>query len=97
VTKTRKYIIEKLLDGYYLRSWKSVGGVPCYRLYDPDGNPELSVMQSTIDKLDRHIDPKIKIWRVVKPGKITLNLAMVRRLHGSSYIKRAYKQLKIKA
>jgi hypothetical protein len=94
MTKTRKHIIEKLLAGYYLRSWKSVGGVPCYRLYDPEGNPELSVMQSTIDKMDRHIDPKIKIWRVIKPGKIVLNLASIRKLHGRNYLKQAYRKSK---
>lgn len=97
MTATRKDIIEKLLQGYYLRSWLNRNRISCYRLYDPKGNPIKNVDAKTIDTLDRFIDPKIKIWRIIKPGKITLNLAMVRRLHGKSFLKKAYKQSKIRA
>lgn len=97
MTATRKDIIEKLLAGYYLVSWLNHNRTPCYRLYDPKGNPVKNVEAKTIDTIDRLIDPKIKIWRIVKPNKITLNLTMVRRLHGKSFIKKAYKQSKIRA
>lgn len=97
MTETRKDIVDKLLAGYYLVSWLNHYRTACYRLYDPKGNPVKNVEAKTIDTLDRFIDPKIKIWRIVKPNKITLNLAMVRRLHGKNYLKKAYKQSKLTA
>lgn len=94
MTQTRKHIIDLLLTRHYLRHSVSITGTACYKLYDPAGSPVKRVSQATIDKLDRFIDPKIKIWKIVRPGKITLNLSSVRRLHGRSYIKKAYLKTK---
>jgi hypothetical protein len=95
VIASRKYIVEKLLSGHYLRSWHTHGGVPCYRLYDQEGNPIRNIRQDTVDRMDRKIDPQIRIWRVVPKGKIVFNLSAVRRLHGNNYIKKQYNKLKV--
>lgn len=95
MTETRKHIIDTILAGGYVMAWKSTRGTKCYRLYDATANPLVNVRQATVKKLDRFIDPKIKIWRKDKLGRMTLNLSMIRKLHGRSYIKKAYKQSKI--
>lgn len=94
MTELRKHIIDSLLIGGYLVSWKNHRGTYCFRLYNQSGNPERNVRSATIKKLDRFIDPKIKIWKTDKAGRITLNLASVRKLHGRSYIKQQYNNIK---
>lgn len=94
MTTMRKHIIDRLLQGCYLISWKNNNGTACYRLYDAGGNPERNIRKATVKKLDQYIDPKIKIWKSDKAGRITLNLASVRKLHGRSYIKQQYNQVK---
>jgi hypothetical protein len=95
MTANRKYIIDRLLEGWYLVPWKRPSGAKCFRLYNNGGAPIHNFRQRTFAKLDSYVDPKIKIWKKDKLGRITLNLSSVRQLHGRSYIKQAY--LKSKA
>lgn len=97
VTPTRKRLVKMLLDGHYIMSAPSPAGYPSYRVYDGNGNVVWRVRQNTVDRLDRNIhDPQIKLWRIVKPGRIYLNLSSVRQLHGNNFIKRIYKQQTLK-
>lgn len=96
MTPTRKHIISRLLDGHYLKSWKTHNGKPCYRLYDSGGNPVENIRHKTIRTLTRYIDPLILIFKTDKAGRITLNLSGVRRLRNNHGIKTLYKNFKQK-
>lgn len=76
--------------------WKKPSGTRCYRLYDEKGNPIYNLPDKTVRTLDKYIDPKIKIWKKDKHGRMTFSIANVRKLHGGHSIKRMYKQLKNK-
>lgn len=91
MTHSQKILITKLLTGHFLRATKSKGKA-CYVLYDAKVNPLQKINARTVDRIDRFIDPKIKIWKKSKRGNITLNLSMVRQLHGRHMIKHLYKQ-----
>lgn len=94
MTDNRKQIVEVLLSGWYLVKWKNHRGTSCYRLYDQHGNPRTNLREKTIDNLDRRMAvPKgKKIWKRDKAGRITLNLSVVRQLHGKGWINKMYKQ-----
>lgn len=96
VTPTRRHLVSLLLSGHYIMSAPSPSGSACYRVYDPNGNVVWRVRHATVDRLDRTINPQIKLWRIVKPGRIYLNLSSVRQLHGNNFIKRIYKQQTLK-
>ncbi|HTD92458.1 MAG TPA: hypothetical protein VK644_01550 [Chitinophagaceae bacterium] len=91
MTAPQKALIIKLLSGCYLKKSTLSTGAKSYRLYDGRGNVLLRLHARTVDSIDRFIDPKIKIWKHTPDGRITLNLWMVRRLHGKCLIKRMYK------
>jgi hypothetical protein len=90
MTNAQKILITKLLKGFFLRKSKSRKGI-CYVLYDAKINPIERINSKTVERIDRFIDPDIKIWKTSAKGNITLNLSMVRRLHGKSTLKRLYK------
>jgi hypothetical protein len=90
MTNAQKILITKLLKGFFLRKSKSRKGT-CYVLYDAKINPIEKINARTVERIDRFIDPEIKIWKTSFKGNITLNLSMVRRLHGKSTIKKLYK------
>lgn len=91
MTPSQKILIKKLLNGYFLRKMKR-RQKEWYVLYDADINPIEKVNAATVDKIDRFIAPQIKIWKRSHRGNITLNLNMVRQLHGRHTIKQLYKQ-----
>jgi hypothetical protein len=92
MTGPQKILIIKLLTGHYLVHGKKRNGKDNYYLYDAKGNVLTSIRARTVDKIDKYIDPEIKIWKKSKHGQITLNLSMVRQLHGKHTIKKLYKQ-----
>lgn len=94
MTSKRKNIALLLLQGYYLKKWRNGNRVLCYRLYRPNDDPAGTISEKTIRGLGKYIDPKIKILKTGKHGKITLNLSSVRRLHGKTFIKRQYKKMR---
>jgi hypothetical protein len=92
MTQQAKNLISDLLQGYYFLPWKRPSGAKCFRLYDTNGNPVRNIRPSTVNKVDKHIDPEIKIFKVEKKyGKITISRSMVRKLHGNHGIKRMLK------
>lgn len=91
MTPSQKILIKKLLTGHFLRVTKS-RGKKCYVLFDAKINPLVKINARTVDRIDRLIDPEIKIWKKSRYGDITLNLSMVRQLNGHHTIKRLYKQ-----
>lgn len=91
MTGPQKSLIIKLLTGHYLVKGGNRGKRDGYYLYDAKGNVLTSVRARTVDKLDRFIDPEIKIWKTDKHKRITLNLSMIRRLHGKTSLKKLYK------
>jgi hypothetical protein len=96
MTLNRKILIGKLLKGYYLIAWKNGYRTGCYRLYNHKGIIDCNIGARTVKGLDKYIDPKIKIWKRDKAGRMTLNLSMVRRLHGRNMIKKLYLESKEK-
>lgn len=92
MTGPQKILITKLLTGHYLVHGGKRNRKDRYYLYDEKGNVLTSIRARTFDKIDRFIDPEIKIWKKTKQGIITLNLNMVRQLHGKNTIKKLYKQ-----
>jgi hypothetical protein len=90
MTVAQTILIKKLLTGHFLSQSKSKGK-KCYVLYDAAINPLLKIRAGTVDKIGRFVDPNIRIWKTSKVGNITLNISMVRRLHGRNTIKRLYK------
>jgi hypothetical protein len=91
VNLSQKNLIKKLLKGCFLRKdfrYKK----EFYILFDEKRNPLCKVRPVTVTSLDRFIDPKIKIWKKNKRSDISLNLSMVRRLHGRNTIKAFYKK-----
>lgn len=91
MTTTQKKLVAKLLSGHFLRYFKR-GGKDWYILYDAKVNPLQKIYCRTVDKIDRFMDPDIKLWKRNKDGDMSLNLSMVRRLHGRNTIKRLYKK-----
>lgn len=87
MTRSQKILITKLLTGHFL-----VRSRDRYTLYDEKVNPIIRIREKTFRAIDQFIDPKIKIWKTDKRDRITLNLSMVRRLHGKSTLKKLYKQ-----
>jgi len=90
MTASQKLLITKLLTGHFLRKMKR-GKSYLYVLYDAKINPIQKINSRTVEKIDRFIDPKIKLWKKNKNGDISLNLSSVRQLHGRSTIKKLYK------
>ena len=91
MTPSQKILIKKLLAGHFLRKSKR-GKVQLYVLYDAAVNPIQKIHWRTVEKITRFIDPEIKIWKYSKHGDMSLNLSMVRRLHGKNTIKQLYKK-----
>lgn len=93
MTAAAKEIITTLLAGGYLRPWKRPGGASCYRMYDAKGSPLKSVMKRTVDKMQKYIDPAIKIFKMDKrSGKIKLSPSNVLKLRRNTFIKTMYKK-----
>lgn len=90
MTVSQKILIKKLLTGHFLRRMMR-RGKPKYTLYDKNINPILRIRPDTIEKLDRFLDPKLKLWKKNKHGDMTLSLTTVRQLHGKTTLKQLYK------
>jgi|GEM_PF-5183301 len=91
MTRAQKILIVKLLTGHFLRKTIDHRRKQVYVLYDAKVNPLQRLRPGTVETIDKYIDKKIRIWKRSKDGSITLNLNMVRRLHGRCTIKRMYK------
>jgi len=79
------------VNGHFLRRQKR-GKAQLYILFDAAVNPVQKIHARTVEKIDRFIDPEIKIWKKNKHGDMSLNLAQVRKLHGKNTIKQLYKK-----
>lgn len=90
MTNSQKILITKLFTGHYLVSYK-YQGKKRYRLMASKHNSVASVRARTVDKLDQYIDSKLKLWKKDELGRISLNLNVVRQLHGRSILKSYYK------
>lgn len=91
ITKLQKKLLAKLLCGCFLRQFSRPGRT-WYVLYDIAVNPLEKVSTRLVDKMDRFVQPDIKIWKKDRHGNITLNLSMVRRIDGRNPIKKMYKR-----
>lgn len=94
MTSVQKQLIQCLLKNYHIKPWKSPAGTRCFRLYDYSHNPIKTVRYDTVKMLSRFIDPRINLWKQDAAGRMTLNLRSIIRLHGNSYIKKAYQNSK---
>lgn len=94
MTPNRKFLVEKLLAGYYMIPWLSRGNLTSYRLYDLKGNPIRSFHEATVKKMEKHLDPGVRLFKKDSSGRMSLNLSTVRTLHGKNMIKQLYKKQK---
>lgn len=93
MTRSQKLLITKLLKGHFLRRVERSRRL-WYVLYDEKINPLVKIQERTVKSIDVYYDPKkkMKLWKRNKHGDISLNLSMVRRLHGGNTIKKLYKR-----
>ncbi len=91
MTKTDLHILSLLLKGHFLRQQKR-GRKTVYVIYDEKVNPIRRVKTNFIRSMDRRVPTEIELWKFNRNRDITLNLSMVRRLHGNNLIKRLYKK-----
>lgn len=87
MTAAQKKIVTLLLSGHFL-----VKSRKCYTLYDEKVNPVQRIRHRSIQRLDQFIDPKMKLWKKDKAGRMTLNLNTIRQLHGKTTLKQLYKR-----
>lgn len=80
-----------MLKGYFLRQQKR-GKKTVYVIYDAKVNPISRVKPNIIKSLTKQVPAKIELFKYNRNKDITLNLAMVRQLHGNHLIKRFYKK-----
>jgi hypothetical protein len=91
MTPVQKILISALLEGGYIRKWKSHGGSMCYRMYDGAGNPVRSLRPATVKALERLVKNKGSLYKKDRVFRITFNLSQVRQVHGRAIIKKQYK------
>jgi hypothetical protein len=72
MTRVQKILIDCLLEGGYLRKWKSHGGSMCYRMYDKEYNPVRSLRQSTVKALERLVKNKGSMYKKDRLFRLTL-------------------------
>lgn len=92
MTLAQKHLINRLLRSCFMRKSINANGAPIYRLYDEKVNPLRSYRPASVDAIGRHA--LYEIFKKDKLGRVTLNLSSVRRLHGKSYLKQAYKKIR---
>jgi len=91
MTTEQKAVIKDLVNGIYLMKRTNFYGNEMYMLYDGKMKPQRYVLKRTIDK--GIISALLKKDAACR---ITLDLRVVRKLHGNSFIKEQYKLLKHK-
>ena len=91
MTPSQKILMSKLLCGHFLKKF-SLRGKSWYVLYDEKISPLQKIRTGTVDKIDRFMDPDLKLWKKSKDGRISLNLSTVRQLHGRHTLNRMYKK-----
>ena len=93
MTNTEKYIVTLLLKNHFIRAQKR-GKRTVYVVYDDRINPIVKAKHNIISSLQYKVPNDIELWKYNRNNDISLNLNMVRRLHGNHLIKRMYKQRK---
>jgi hypothetical protein len=93
MTKAGKHLIERMLQGYYMKKWKTHStGADSFRLYDASGNPVETLPAKSINSITRFIDPQKNIFKTDKFHRITLVPSNILKLHGKNSIKVMYKK-----
>lgn len=79
-------IINDLLDkkDFYILPVTNGHGRAMFKMYSGNMNPEYYIRSKTYKKIR-------DLVKKDKRGRITLNLSLVRKLHGNNWIKKAYK------
>jgi len=93
MTAAEQHIVKLMLKGHFLRQQKR-GKKTVYVIYDEKINPISRVKPNFIKSLTKTVPPKIELFKRNNCDDISLNLSMVRRLHGNHLIKRFYKKRK---
>ena len=90
MTYEQKELVFALLRGdCYLRPKKSPNGKYSFMIYSGNQKPVKYVTDNAYKAVKEYVKKD-------KSGKITLNLTVVRQLHGNNHIKKQYKLLKTK-
>ena len=92
MTNRQKILAIKLLKGWCLVKDTSRKKRPVYRVLDDKKCEREVVPADVVLRMDKIINPEIKIWKVDHFGRITFNLSSIRKLHGRHTLKRLYKQ-----
>ena len=91
MTPAERKIVLMLLKGHFLREQKR-GKKSVFVIYDAKVNPISRVKANIIDSLSKKVPEEIELWKYNRNKDASLNLSMVRRLHGNHIIKRLYKK-----
>ena len=83
----KKHVVKSLLDGMYLMKRVNHAKVQGYKLYSGKMVPELFIPEKAINE-----ELKYNIFKTDAKQKMTLNLTIIRGLHGNHWIKKLYKQ-----
>lgn len=89
MTWSQTILAKKLLKGFFLRRYtgrKKKG----YTLFDAKVNPLEFISEKVKNGLGRFI--RKDIWKRSKNGGLTLNLNVIRQLHGNCTLKKLYKK-----
>lgn len=90
MTAVQTSIVIKLLTGYCLVKHYTFKRKVCYRLIDHNSVTVDMLQCRSVDKLNRYTKPRQKLFKRDKFGRLTLNLSVVRQLHGNCTIKQLY-------
>jgi hypothetical protein len=79
-------IVNDLLDakGFYILPATNAHGRASYKMYSDNMNPQYYIKPRTFGTIRN-------LMKRDSRGRLTLNLSLVRQLHGNSWIKKAYK------
>lgn len=87
MTKRMRIVANYLFDGNYIRISKNIHGTDILLVYD---NSCSTICYVPLNKAK----PLFRLLKMDKrTGKLTLNLTIVRRQHGKTWIKKRYKEL----
>jgi hypothetical protein len=88
MTASQKNIVLHLFKGCYLMRSLNTNGTPIFKLYQP-GQKLISYSYPS------DIKPITELLKEDQNRRFTLNLKIVRKLHGKTYVKTIYKKRKI--
>lgn len=85
MNRGQRVIIERLFDGLSMRRSINHNGAEIFKLFDANKNPEIYILASAFGSRG------VEFLKKDKKGNYTLDLRVVRRQHGNSWVKKVYR------